>query len=237
MKALKYLYLQYPYISLLTIVGLIFYWLFNIYSILLILPFGMTILFIKFINKNYQDMENSHKIRSNFVQSINMLYYETKLKHLSLINGIKETSISSNNKEVCSYFKSISRRVTYGEKLIDALDDKCPNEIYDMVSSIKGNISSGMDFGKSSYSVYKSEINKENDLSEYKAYSAQKYSTLGILASIVMPSFIMFGVIGYSIINSFLKIFWAFSIVLTCIIPPVYLIIKLKMKSVDFNEV
>lgn len=197
----------------------------------------MSIAVIKFIDKTYKKIENLHKLQNAFMNSLNLLYYEIAFKPTNLINSIRNVSGGSNNKEVCSYLKNISKRVNYGEKVIEALDDGCPPEIHDTVVSIKGNLSAGMDFSKSIYSVYKSEIDKEQDLSEYKAYSAQKYSTLGILASVVMPSFIMFGVIGYSIINSFFKIFMVFSVVLTCIIPPIYLIIKLKMKSVDFNEI
>ncbi len=62
--------------------------------------------------------------------------------------------------------------------------------------------------------------------------SVQKYMTLSLLSSVILPSLALFGFVGYSMLYSSAASFAAFSMALIMVFPLVYALLRRKMSEV-----
>ena len=213
------------YLIILLIGSFTLYFLFGLYAIFMIQLFLSSLIIQKFINSKYEYKKKFLDKKNSFLNFLRFIVTKTELENKGAISILE--SASQNNKDI--YANKLLKRLNLGENIDQSLSDIKDSLSAPIINEIIGNLKNGMSLDKSINSVLNSEMN----LIDYNYMTnielIKKYSIATTLTSIIIPTFLIFGFIGYSIINPLSIMFIIFASVLLFVLPIINLIIKNKM--------
>ena len=213
------------YLIILLIGSFILYFLFGLYAIFMIPLFLSSLILQKFINSKYEYKKKFLDKKNSFLNFLRFIVMKTELENKGAISILE--SASQNNKDI--YANKLLKRLNLGENIDQSLSDIKDNLSAPIINEIIGNLKNGMSLDKSINSVLNSEMNLIDYNYMTNIESIKKYSIATTLTSIIIPTFLIFGFIGYSILNPLSIMFIIFASVLLFVLPIINLIIKNKM--------
>lgn len=147
-------------------------------------------------SKDVVDLEYKKEFL-NFLQNLSIQLKEHGNIFISIRNINPESYKLLNN-----FIKEIKARLNLNETLDDTLANINQKSISALISDIVENLSINMDLSKTISSINSSIIGEIKRSYDYMYISAQKYQILDTLSSVIIPAFMIFGFIGYSIIST-----------------------------------
>ncbi len=213
------------YLIILLIGSFTLYFLFGLYAIFMIQLFLSSLIIQKFINSKYEYKKKFLDKKNSFLNFLRFIVTKTELENKGAISILE--SASQNNKDI--YANKLLKRLNLGENIDQSLSDIKDSLSAPIINEIIGNLKNGMSLDKSINSVLNSEMNLIDYNYMTNIESIKKYSIATTLTSIIIPTFLIFGFIGYSILNPLSIMFIIFASVLLFVLPIINLIIKNKM--------
>jgi Flp pilus assembly protein TadB len=133
---------------------------------------------------------------------------------------------------VHSTLGEIGKRLTAGQDLSQAIESACRGKsdaASEALRAVGREYSKGIDPASAVGNVY-ARLRDEQSMDREKAYgSLQKYLTMGMALSAVLPSFVVFAFVGYSMVYFSASLLYAFSIVMLMVLPRVYALLRIHV--------
>ena len=160
--------------------------------------------------------------------------YRGKSTYSSMESAVRSLRSNADSK-VCKVSEEIRRRLVSGQDLGQAIASACcdRDDAASMVFSAVGKeYQKSYDAGSAMKNVY-TRLWKSQSLSKEKAYgSLQKYLTISMALSAVLPSFMVFAFVGYSMIYYSSALLSLFCAMMLIILPSMYALLKMHIAGV-----
>ena len=153
----------------------------------------------------------------------------------SSIEGAMRSLRSNTNSKVRKVIGEIRMRLMCGQDLGQAINSTCGSEddaASVALSAVGKEYQKSYDAGSAAKNVY-TRLWKSQSLSKEKAYgSLQKYLTISMALSAVLPSFVVFAFVGYSMVYYSAALLSVFCIMMLVVLPSLYAMLKMHIAGV-----
>jgi hypothetical protein len=185
-------------------------------------------IFGEILNRRYERAVNARGERESVIQALETIHNETYVLGGSTPASIKRIAgIAGLEARVRDFFVEVGSRISLGEQLGQALSKAKGGSAFRQAGDIAGALDE--DSGDSIRCALDEEDRKSAERHELEAYSVQKYLTLNMVCSTVIPSLALFGFVGYSIMGSSAVAALAFTTAFTAAIPLAYRAVRIRL--------
>ena len=153
----------------------------------------------------------------------------------SSMEGALRSLRSSAGSKVRKTIREIRMRLISGQDLGQAIASTCGNKDDAASTALRAvgrEYQKSYDAGSAIKNVY-TQMWKSQSLSREKAYgSLQKYLTISMALSAVLPSFVVFAFVGYSMVYYSALLLSIFCIMMLVVLPSLYTLLKMHIAGV-----
>jgi hypothetical protein len=167
--------------------------------------------------------------------ALHTMYEDIKYSGKSSSSGIASAAAGlrdSAGGKVRGILEEIGKRLAAGQDLGQAIESACNGKSgasSDAFRAVGREYTKGLDPASAVKNAY-ARLNSERAVSREKAYgSLQKYLTMSMALSAVLPSFVVFAFVGYSMVYFSALMLYAFSIAMLMVLPSFYALLRIHM--------
>jgi hypothetical protein len=206
---------------------------------LLAVPVGATLAMIVSIYelKLAAKLDRSSELNDTLF-ALHSIYCDLKYSGKSLSTGIGNAAAGlhdSVNGNVRGALDEIGKRLTAGQDLGLAIGSACRGKSgasSDALRAVGKEYSKGLDPASAVKNVY-ARLKEEQSIGREKAYgSLQKYLTMSMALSAVLPSFVVFAFVGYSMVYFSASMLYVFAIVMLMVLPRIYALLRIHIAGI-----
>ena len=171
------------------------------------------------------------------LSALHAVYMDVKCSGRSVHSGVEHAASSLNGKactEVSKTFDEIRRKMLLGQDFGQAINSSSGSKSAASAAlrSVGNEYAKGLDAASAVKNVY-NRIWKSRMLEREKAQGAlQKYMTISMAFSAVVPSFVVFAFIGYSMVYYSDTLLFAFSLAMLFVIPGIYAMLRMRLVGI-----
>lgn len=189
--------------------------MFALYSLV---AFPITAISINLIQKTIS-MHAKNKQEKMLIEGLYQISYYRK-SGWPMYQAILKAAASSESGETSEILKEIARRIRLGGDFGTALQAVSKRKKLTLLENICSTDQKGYGQIAKMLNTYESSNAEKGATIDY---SMQRYATINMFVSTILPSFIIFAFIGETILSPGTESLFAFSIVVTLMLPLVYL--------------
>lgn len=170
--------------------------------------------------------------------ALHMLHGDIRYSGKSLCAGLGNAASELRDRAggvVRGALNEINNRLAAGQDLGQAIESACRGKedaASAALSAVGREYSKGLDPASAVKNVYV-RLRNEQSIGRERAYgSLQKYLTMSMALSAVLPSFVLFAFIGYSMVYFSAAMLYVFSIVMLMVLPRLYALLRIHIAGI-----
>ncbi|MGC8651960.1 MAG: type II secretion system F family protein [Candidatus Micrarchaeia archaeon] len=171
--------------------------------------------------------------RSDLASALELVYMEMKYGKKSLLESIDRYADAFGTGHPGDTLKELRSRLALGQKLPEALRATSAKSSLGTMLRSMAEACSTSSSALEPFRAFSEKLRTEHRYeASRKGGSLQKYLTLGMLVSSVLPSFALFSFVGYSMLAPSMAQAFAFMLLITVLLPLAYSVIRVHVNEI-----